>query len=1182
MSRNWTENQKLAIEARDGSLLVSAAAGSGKTAVLVERVIRMITDPHSPVSIDRILIVTYTRAAAAELKERISSTLLKLIEENPDNQWYRRQLIYLSRANISTVDSFCSELVREFFQNLQINGDYRIADSGELSVLKQEAMELTLESMYDKEDTNFYSLVEAFSSPKDDSRLTKNILRLYEFLRSHPFAEKWLSQKLSYYENFTDVSKSVWGKVILDYAKDAVDYAAELTEASLAKMECEPKLYSMLCDLFSADLKYFTTLRELLITSGWDEISAFTKTFVTGRLTARGYTEHPIKVSVAENRKIVRDTVKIIQSLFEQSEEECANDIKAQLPVVSSMFECVSVFDEFYSALKQKKNVADFSDVEHWALNLLVSLDSNGEVVPTDIAKLVSQRFDAVMVDEYQDTNEVQDLIFNSVSSQGGNLFVVGDVKQSIYGFRQAMPEIFLGRKNTLPLYNKEENSYPAKVILERNFRSRKDVTDYINFTFRALMSVQTGDLEYNHEEHLIPENAYPKAQSKCTSLHLLELESFDEDLDAAVAEARYIASLVHKMCSETYITDKGEERLVNFGDISIIMRNMSSYGDVYCSELKRMGVPAVCETTSEFLTSYEIKVALNFLRVIDNPVQDIPLLCVLMSSVYGFTPDDMAYIRAQSRKTPLYVAITKAAQQGNTKCEVFLRSIDELRKVSLTMPADLFINYLYETTGLPGVLSVTEGEVAVSNLRLLCEYAAAFEKGNSKGISAFVNYLDRLEQGGTDLPAATTGGGDAYNAVRIMTVHSSKGLEFPVCILANTARRFLSDSSENALLHSKLGFASKRRDNTTMCSYNTMPRKATALEIKRSEMSEELRVLYVAMTRAKEHLVMLCTKKNIRGYASKFSNTFSAGGKISPYVVRSASGISDWLMMCAMLHPAADNLRSFAGAQAPTAFDCEDTGNFEVVFPQGECTDVKDRGEVKSTTVYEDVPANIGDILKERFDFEYPKSELCNLPQKVTASELAHRESKEKFDRILARPMFATGKKLTGAQRGTAMHLFLEKCDYNNAASDISTEVERLVSLGILSSIQAQSLDIEKLSAFVNSDLIKEVCCAESYSRELRFSVNIPAFMADDTLSDDVKNELVVLEGSIDLAFETQDGIIIVDYKTDKVSSLTQLRDMYSKQLRLYKYALEQTTGKPVTKCLIYSVHLSETTEVL
>ncbi len=1182
MSRNWTYNQQLAINARRGSLLVSAAAGSGKTAVLVERVTRMVTDSKSPVPIERLLIVTYTKAAAAELKERISKTLNVLIGDDPTNSWYRRQLVFLPRANISTVDSFCGEVVREFFQKLNISRDYRIADNSELSVFKEEAMQKTLEEFYAKKSTGFSKLVETFSTPRDDRKLQSDILRMHEFLKSHPFGNKWLEEKLEYYTKFTTAAESVWGRIVIDYAMSAVDYCISMTESALSAMESEPELLSLVSDLFYGDMQYLTALKDKLQNSSWDEISAYANTFVSGTLRAKGYTSHPVKLQVADIRKVVKKNIEKVQELFVRQEEDIKNDIILQSDVVAELFECVKTFDVNYTELKLSKNIADFSDIMHRTLELLVECDEDGNAKFTEVADILSERFDAVMVDEFQDANEVQDLIFNAVSHAGKNLFVVGDVKQSIYAFRQAMPEIFLSRKNSLPLYNEEADNYPSKVILERNFRSRSEVTDFINFTFRTLMSEEVGDMEYNEEEQLVPAAQFPAASSPCNELHILDLDEIG-DMDAAIAEARYIAALILDKCKNSMIKDGDSQRHVRFGDVAILMRSKNTYGDVYANELRRCGVPAVCESASGFLGSHEVMVAVDFLKVIDNPLQDIPLLSVLMSPVYGFTPDDLALMRAETRRIPLYMSLKNSAESGNLKSQHFLSDIECLRNLSLTLPSDLFIGALYEQTGLLSLSLATGGELAQNNLRLLMEYAKNYEQGGSKGISAFVRFLDRLQTNGTDLPAAAVTGDEGENVVRIMTIHSSKGLEFPVCILANTAREFNSDTKDNVLLHSKLGFAAKRRDDLLMCSYNTLPREAVSLEVKRSEMSEELRVLYVAMTRAKEKLVMLATKKKLSSYVSKLSQNITSSAKLSPFVVRDCKHISDWLLMCALMHPSASNLRDFAGMER-TSFSCEDTGNFKVTIVQDLDYEFDWlMGKVEKETIFENVPENTFEILRARFDgWEYRYKALCNLPQKVTASALTHKESMESVARILAKPAFMSDSPLTAAEKGTALHKFMQYCDFSKAREDIESEITRLSDTARLTAQEAESIDREKAAAFIDSSIVSDVLSSEAFYREYRFTVNIPAYMADETVPEEIKDYPVILQGSVDLAILNKDGIIIVDYKTDKVQDVTDLAKRYRKQLLLYKVAVEQITGKPVLGCLIYSVYLSKGFEVL
>ncbi|MDO5124224.1 MAG: helicase-exonuclease AddAB subunit AddA [Eubacteriales bacterium] len=1175
----WTENQELAIDSRGGSILVSAAAGSGKTAALVERVIRRITDPENPTSIDRILIVTFTNLAAAELKDRISKKLTELLKENPDNAWYRRQLMRLPLANISTVDSFCTNLVKEFSHELSISDDYRIADEGELSLLKQDALRETFEYKYDSESKEFHNLVEALSTARDDSNISRQIFKFYDFLCSHPFSDLWLREKLSYYEATENISDTVWGRVILRYVSSAVDYCIELTNSSFELLREEPDLLSKVSDLLGSDLTYLNHLKKTLETGTYDEAVTAAQAFNTGRLNARGYTDHPVKIKVARNRDVLKATVGNIKKLLSSTEQECIADIKALYPLVAEMFSTVKIFEENFSKIKREKNVADFSDISHWALNLLVSVNPEGKYVPTKIAPLVSDRFDEVMVDEYQDANEVQDLIYHSVSHQGKNLFAVGDVKQSIYGFRQAMPEIFLNRKNKLPLYSKDDDNYPAKVILEKNFRSRKEVTDYVNFTFKLLMSVEMGDLEYNTEECLVPGAEYSDTDSPCVELHLIDMDALGEE-DAAAAEARYLGKMIYKMRKDS-IAD-GVPTL-NFGDFAIVMRSANKYADLYARELKRCGVPAVCSGKEEFLSSDEVALCVNFLKIIDNPLLDIPLASVLMSPIYGFTPDEMAQIRCTNKKAQLYVALCEFAETGNEKSKRFLEDLGYLRTLSFTESTDVFVSAFYEYTNFISVATAFFGKACVGNLKLLVDYAAKFEQGVTKGLSAFVSFLTRLEYEGSDLPASVDAEGSDKNAVRIMSVHASKGLEFPVCIIANTHRMFISDSKENVLLHGKLGFASKRRDNKLSCNYSTMPRDAISLEIRRSEMSEELRVLYVAMTRAKEKLIMVSANKNLRSYVQKTGAKLVSSTKVSPYVVRDCTYLSDWLLMCALLHPASRDLRSYASMEEPKDFICEYTDKFKTyIFENFDGFENAPKSdEIRKTITFEAVPKDIKETIKKRFDYVYPNYDLTVLPQKVTASELAHKESADSFSRVFRTPRFMSGKSISAAEKGTALHLFLENCDYSLARKDLTGEISRLISAKILTLSQAESLDLIKVKAFINSSVVTEALKSEKYIREYKFMVNIPAKEVKQGISEELSQIPVVLQGAVDLIIIDEDGITVVDYKTDRVNSTEVLAERYAAQLHLYKTAVEQIFNMPVKKCLIYSIYLSEIKEV-
>lgn len=1170
MSTKWTDNQLLAINARGGDVLVSAAAGSGKTAVLVERVLQMLTDPVSPISIDRLLIVTYTRAAAAQLKERISQKLSELILAHPDNRFYRRQLLMLPRAHISTVDSFCSDICREFFHELNIKRDYKIAEQGQLSVLSASALEETLTELYEEHNPDFYELVRCFSNSKSDRGLGENIIKLYEFLRSHPFFDLWLDQKLSYYTDFATASDSIWGQVILKNAKRIIDYAFTLSEKNIETAEAEPEFMSKVSTLLYRDKNYFEALNSSFNQVSWDELRELVYSFEAGVLSARGYKEHPVKIKVSANRDILKACVSELKELFEASEQRCVEDIKALRPVVSQMFKCVRVYDEKYSELKARKNLADFSDVEHWALELLVKHNGN-DAQFTETATTIASRFDSVLVDEYQDANEVQDLIFKAVSKES-NLFIVGDAKQSIYAFRQAMPEIFINRKDTYPLYSKDSDSYPAKIILEKNFRSRVELTEYINFVFDRLMTKETGDIEYADGEGLISGATYTPTDIPCAELHLIDADSFDDE-DSIALEAQHIASVIHSELKNTTVKEGDGVRKCTFGDIAILLRSGKKNSALYVRELEKYGIPATFESSSSFFDLPEIKLTLSVLRVIDNPAQDIPLLSSMMSPMFGFTPDDLAKIRANFRNGTFYSAVLKASEEAGSKANSFIEVIKELRTLAVTMTAEDFLNTLYEKLGIIPICACMGGERAVNNLRMLTEYAAKFEQGMAKGVNAFVSYLDKLIESGSDLTAAENSGEDILNAVRLMTVHSSKGLEFPVCILAGTHKKFSTDTTENVLLHSHLGFAAKRRDKETGVNFNTFVRRALSMEKKQSEMSEELRVLYVALTRAKEKLIMTAVKKNTQKYLSTLAGKLVSGDFISPYIVSGAKSICDWLFMTALLHKSGTVLRGLAKADdmvyslntSMLSVKVIDNIKFE-----------KSEDEVTRIKTFDADEEGIEQLIDKRFNFVYPYEELCSLPLKVTASELTHMASGKTFDKILPKPKFLADNKLSAAEKGTAMHKFLQFASLDLARQDLELEVERLKNIR-LTPQEAESLDLTKLRNFLQSEIVTDAIENPSY-REYRFTVNIPANLTGFTEDSETS---VILQGAVDLLIIKDEKITIVDYKTDRVSSSDVLLERYSKQLSLYKKAVSACFELPVSRCIIYSIYLGEYKEV-
>ncbi|MBQ0097481.1 MAG: helicase-exonuclease AddAB subunit AddA [Oscillospiraceae bacterium] len=1178
MSREWTPAQKNAIEVSGGSVVVSAAAGSGKTAVLVERAIRMITDVENPIPVDRILIVTYTRDAAAQLKERLTIALNELLKKNPTDANLLRQKALLPKANISTIDSFCSSIVKEYFYKLDIDRNFRIADDSELDSIKADAMKLTLDTLYTEGEESFFELVEAFASHRDDVKLQKCILKIHEFLRSHPFEKKWMNEKLKMYDDFSNVALSPWGKIIFDYTHDATEYLKSLIAHTKEVISDDENLLSIL-RVVEDDNNFLEKLIECEKSKAWDEMHDILCDFSPKRFpTVKNATNNPKKILAKENRDNFKKIVDKLKELFSSTEEEFKNDIKLQKGVAEEMFRCVRLFSENFAMLKASKKIADYADLEHFALSLLVDEET---LSCTDIAFDIRKRFDRIMVDEYQDANEVQDTIFKAISNDEENLFVVGDVKQSIYGFRQAMPEIFIGRKERADKYDKENPTFPTKIILEKNFRSAKDITNAVNFFFRNLMSESVGDIEYNSDEELVYQAEYDSDTLPQTEVDILDLTALSEE-DLAVAEAKVIAERILELVSKKYPVKDGDTyRPIEFSDFAVLMRS-KKVSDIYVKTLTECAIPAYCDNTAEFTTTKEIMIATNLLRVIDNPMLDIELLSVMLSPLYGFTPDDLVRIRLDNRHTTLYNAVLFDAENGNEKSKEFVEELAYFRRLASTLSLSKLINTIYEKTGILSIYSATDyTDVKKNNLLLLMSYARDFEQNTHKGLSSFVLHLDKINESKSEMKGAVELSRAEQNAVRVMSIHASKGLEFPVCFVANTSRKLVTDTSDSVLLDSKTGFAVKRKDTETGAVYDTALRKALALRMKQNEMSEELRILYVAMTRAKQKLILVSSHKDVGKYLQKMALKLVGGKEISPYIVRTVDKFSDWIAMCSLLHKDGIELR----AKSETVLTPLDTDFNMDIKTVTECIfcnhDEEEEEQEQQISTAESTENDLKLILEKRKSFVYPYAGMLNLPSKVSASELSHKMSDKAFDRILRTPAFVNDKKLSGAEKGTALHAFLQFSDFESARKDFGGELQKLKEKGYLTELQAENIDKEKAKAFIESDVVERVLKSEKVFREYRFSTYISASAINHEIDEKFKDEKVILQGAVDLAFVEDGELVIIDYKTDRVKDASSLLDMYEGQLLLYKDAMEECTEYKVKECLIYSIHLGKEIKV-
>lgn len=1167
----FTPAQQVAIGGRGGTMLVSAGAGSGKTRVLVERIIERITNPYDPCDVDELLVVTFTRAAAQEMKERIAKRLSDMIAENPGDTHLQRQLILLEKAHISTVHSFCQSLIKEYFYALDISPDFRLGDDSEMAVMRRQAVEEVLEELYAREDNaDFIALVDYISTGRDDLQLAGTILTLYYYVRSHPFPKRWLCEKLALYDSALAAGESVWGRAALSFAGDVADYTIDVLKGFEADLKGEMALYEKHGPAVSCALGDLKKIREVVKKGEWDQVLSLFDSFGFVRSSAPiGFGGHPLNLRFKELKETILKQIGEISTLF-CSQQDFSEDIKALYPVVRALFEAVGLLLDRLEEKKQKRKLLDFGDLEHYAIKLLIR-ETEGGFERTEHALEIGKGFKEVLVDEYQDTNEAQDTIFWAVSQNEENLFMVGDAKQSIYRFRLAMPEIFIDRRDRYEDFS--GNNYPCKVTLGANFRSRRGVLSAVNFVMSYIMSKEMGEIDYNEDEALVYADTYPEDDFACMQLELVDFgdkkeKDLGEDKDAV--EARRIAEIVKEMMGgDVLICEDGQRRPPKYSDFVILLRSSNAHSEAYVKELMLNGIPARSESSGSFFGAAEISVMLSILRVLDNPLQDVPLLAVMMSPLYGFTPDELAGIRLIDKGVDLYGALCLSAKQGDEKSIDFLRDIDRLRNLAGTMPCDALIRRICDDTGYYSIVqSMTFGEQRLANLRLLEDYALRFEKSGKGGLAGFIRFLDRLKKQKGDLEAAEVHSQHA-DVVRVMSVHNSKGKEFPVCILAGCGRQFnLQDLHSAVLLHPEMGIGMMRYNAENDTRHTTLPREALALELERANISEEMRILYVAMTRAKEKLICVATLPYLEGTVKKLAQKLKKGEKLSPFVVRRAKGYFEWLVLSALRHPDGGRLREIAEVSDEIVIPCGDKWDINIARLE----------DVKGFRVEERKEAKVGfdeallGEIRARLGFVYPFSAVLSVPAKVSASQLSGKElSLEYFAK--SRPSFMEEGVLTGAQRGTALHKFMQFVDFGAQKSSLAAERDRLVLHGFLTKAEGEAVRLDKVERFFEGNLFGRIISSGEYYRERRFTVFIPASMLNEGAGD----EKIVLQGVVDCVFRQGEGLVIVDYKTDWVESGSVLVERYRRQLEVYAYAMERCFSLPVKEKIIYSFHLDK-----
>lgn len=1152
-----TKEQYAAIHEKDRSILVSAAAGSGKTKVLTERLLDRIADDAD---IDSFLIITFTKAAAAELRGRITQEIAQRLGENPDNRRLRRQNALCQKAHIGTIHSFCASFLRENCHAAGISPEFTVIEDDRSETIKRRVIEKVMERAYEDMTEEFKLLCDSVGRGRDDRRLSELVLELHNKLQSHARPEKWARQQLS------ELSKeglcagdTPWGKEILSGVKKSALYWAGCLEGLAVKASYEPKTMAAYGESLCAGAEL---LRELAKSTdeGWDKA----RMLLPVKLPALRSLRDPPDPELAEHIKAVREVCKKETAKYESRlgapEEKLTRELHDSLPRLSALVELICDFDKAYSAEKRRRNELDFSDLEHFTVSLLT--DENGE--PTQLAREYSERFCEIMVDEYQDVNSVQDCIFRALSRNGENLFMVGDVKQSIYRFRLADPGIFLDKYESYPDLDDALDFEPARIMLRSNFRSRREITEAVNHVFRTCMSHSLGEIDYDDNARLVAGADY-EGSVPVPELMLVDVSAGDEDdtPDKCYAEASAVARRIKELIgSKTTVTDHGEKRPLEYGDIAILMRAGNAAAPTYSRALTDAGIPVSVGQGGRFFEAPEISAVVCLLAVIDNPHQDIPLIAVLRSPFMGFSADELSEIRAKERKSDFWTAFTLAAED-NAKYAQCLDTIRSFREGAHDMELGELLRRIYTELNVPAICSaMSDGAERTSRLTRLLGLAKRFEATGYKSLHRFVLWLGTLRERGIEPASLGTG-----NAVQIMTVHKSKGLEFPVVFLCDTGRRFMrSDGRAPAVIHPELGFGLKVTDVKRGVEYPSLAMNAIKMRSERESMSEEMRLLYVAMTRAKERLIMTAAVKEPEAKLQKLQS--ATVYPVSPETLISAQSMSIWLMQ-ALLSDTEGRIKLTISREEPRAISGGDDASEEMT-PQAD--------------------PQITQRLKDNLAYRYPFESAKLLPSKITATELkqAFEPDPEAQSLVkLSKKTFRTPdfmreeKRLTGAEKGVATHTLLQYIDYSKAVSieGIEAETKRLISSKHLSERQAQAVDKEAVYKLFSSELGRRIMNADKLMREFKFSLLCPA----ESFFLGGAGESVLLQGVIDCCIEENGELTVIDYKTDRVSgaAMSERAESYESQVKAYAMAINRMTGKPVKECVLYFLHTGQAVRV-
>ncbi len=1244
----WTAEQRLAIEKKGANILVSAAAGAGKTAVLVERLIERITAPDDPVSVDRILVVTFTNAAAQEMKERIGAALAARRQAESQNTYLEEQLLLLNKAAISTLHSFCLDLIRQNYYLLELpqgkalDPAFRVGNEVETSLLKLDVLEELFEEKYTLAEPLFLQLVECFGGQKDDRGLQDLLIRLYDFSRSHRDPDGWLTSVAA---NFRDAGGEARMALYFSSLTDCVlnglsECLYRLQEAeSLTAVPGGPAVYAGTLREEIQGLEDIMSLRG----KDWQVIYSVLQEFKFGRLKAcKGDVDKLIKDKVQELRNEAKDIYKGIQERYLAREPaEMIKDMQAVAPLMEYLCLLVKEFALNYLLAKLEKNLIDFSDIEHLALQLLLK-EQDGNLVFTDLARQIQAHYQEVLIDEYQDINGVQEAILEAVSRKEWtqpNLFMVGDVKQSIYGFRLADPGLFLQKYHS---YSDDLNERNVKIILTRNFRSRPNILAGVNYVFRQLMSERMGGLTYDEKAELVCGADFPPAgETAGTDLAIQPIEvhlvdrrqqgrengehleggaeksilTEEEDLTALQLEARIAARRIQELLG-TPVWDKntGGYRPAGYRDMVVLLRTTKGPAEVFLEEFRCLGIPVYAEIGGGYLAAQEIRLVLSLLQIIDNPRQDLPLAAVLRSAMVGFTSAELSKIRLHRRQGDFYDALRLAARREKGELgeniRLFLNRLKYWRTFARRNSLSDLLWLLYRETGFyTYVGALPGGPQRQANLRALQDRARQYEQTALKGLFNFLRFLDKLEERQGDLGIARALG-EKEDVVRIMSIHKSKGLEFPIVFVAGLGKKFnLQDLQNDVLIDKDMGLGPNIVDAEQRLKYPSLARLVVREKLKKDALAEESRILYVAMTRAKEALIMIGTTNNLVRRLARWQEVIRRQDwELPAYLALRANCFLDWLGPSLMRHQdglvlwkmiaeksAGENMKELDSQpwfRDPSRWKIkvwDSAGSSLTETKQGsQYTD-----ELHAISNLEPLPAGPAAEEIERYlSWQYPGRNLAGIPAKLSVSELKNRYRQHTQDTLgqdffshfrefRRRPRFQQEQKgLLAAEKGSALHLVMRYLDLQrvNTLEEIIAQLDEMVAMERLTAIQREAVEPQQIYMFFKQPIGQRLLASPLIRREVPFTLALGLQELFPDIEEETE-ETIILQGTLDCLFEEGEGFILLDYKSDLITreSVAAFMERYRLQLDLYARAVETILRVPVREKILYSFQLGE-----